>query len=99
MSSSYDKEQAELTKKIQTLESFISETINQSLNAESFIRLVKKYTDIKELNVEIIRTFLDKIYVEQSQKVEGSRTKKPTIWIQWNCIGVVDINQNIEKSA
>lgn len=99
MSSSYDKEQAELTKNIQTLESFIFETTNQSLNVESFIELVKKYTDIKGLNAEIIRTFVDKIYVEQSQKVEGSRTKKQTIWIQWNYIGVVDINQNIEKSA
>lgn len=99
MSSSYDKEQAELTKKIQTLESFIFETTNQSLNVESFIELVKKYTDIKGLNAEIIRTFVDKIYVEQSQKVEGSRTKKQTIWIQWNYIGVVDINQNAEKSA
>ncbi len=99
MSSSYDKEQAELTKKIQTLESFIFETTNQSLNVESFIMLVKKYTDIKGLNAEIIRTFVDKIYVEQSQKVEGSRTKKQTIWIQWNYIGVLDINQNTEKSA
>ena len=68
MSSSYDKEQAELTKKIQTLKSFISETTNQSLNIEFFIKLVKKYTDIKELNAEIIRSFVDKIYVEQSQK-------------------------------
>ena len=99
MSSSYDKEQAELTKKIQTLKSFISETTNQSLNIEFFIKLVKKYTDIKELNAEIIRSFVDKIYVEQSQKEESSRTKKQIIWIQWNYIGAVDINQNEEKSA
>ena len=33
------------------------------------------------------------------KKVEGSRPKKQTIWIQWNYIGVVDFNQNIEKSA
>lgn len=99
MSSSYDKEQTELTKKIQTLKSFISETTNQSLNIEFFIKLVKKYTDIKELNAEIIRSFVDKIYVEQSQKEESSRTKKQIIRIQWNYIGAVDINQNEEKSA
>lgn len=97
--SSYDKEQAELTEKVTALEKFISEATKESLNTQSFLNLVKKYTDIKELDAEIIRTFVDKIYVEQSQKIEGSRTKKQTIWIQWNYIGVVDINQNIEKSA
>ncbi len=99
ISSSYDKEQAELTEKIQTLEDFISEATKESLNTQSFLNLVKKYTDITELDAEIIRTFVDKIYVEQSQKVEATRTKKQTIWIQWNYIGVVDINQNTEKSA
>lgn len=81
------------------IEDFISEATKESLNVESFLNLVKKYTEIKELDAEIIRTFVDKIYVEQSQKVEGSRTKKQTIWIQWNYIGVVNINKNIEKSA
>ncbi|HGD6382220.1 TPA: DUF4368 domain-containing protein [Streptococcus agalactiae] len=46
---------------------------------------------MQELNAEIIRTFVDKIYVEKSEKVAGTRTKKQTIWIQWNYIGAVDI--------
>lgn len=66
MSSSYDKEQTELTQKIQALEDFISEATKDSLNVESFLNLVKKYTEIKELDAEIIRTFVDKIHVEQS---------------------------------
>ena len=66
MSSSYDKEQTELTQKIQALEDFISEATKKSLNVESFLNLVKKYTEIKELDAEIIRTFVNKIYVEQS---------------------------------
>lgn len=66
MSSSYDKEQTELTQKIQALEDFISEATKDSLNVESFLNLVKKYAEIKELDAEIIRTFVNKIYVEQS---------------------------------
>lgn len=46
---------------------------------------------LKELDAEIIRVFVEKIYVEQSQKIEGTRTKKQTIWIVWNYIGQVDI--------
>ncbi len=99
MSSAYDREQAEITQKIQALEDFISEATKESLNVESFLNLVKKYTEIKELDAEIIRTFVNKIYVEQSQKIEGSRTKKQTIWIQRNYIGVVNINKNTEKSV
>lgn len=48
---------------------------------------------------EIIRTFVDKIYVKKSEKIPCTRTKKQTIWIQWNYIGVVNINPNAEKSA
>ncbi len=58
---------------------------------ESFLKIVKKYTDIKELDSEIIRTFVDKIYVEQSEKVTGTNLKKQTIWIYWNFIGKIDI--------
>lgn len=96
-SSHRELEQAELTREIQALEDFISEATEESINVESFLNLVKKYTEIKEPDAEIIRTFVDKIYVEQSQKIEGSRTKKQTIWIQWNYIGVVNINKNTEK--
>ena len=55
------------------------------------MKLAWQYTDIQELNAEIIRTFVDKIYVEKSEKVAGTRTKKQIIWIQWNDIGTVDI--------
>ena len=41
MSTAYDKEQAELTEKVTALEKFISEATNESLDAHSFIDLVK----------------------------------------------------------
>lgn len=69
------------------------------LNVSSFLTQVRKYTDIKELDAEIIRTFVDKIYVEQPEKIAGTCTKKQTIWIHWNYIGVVDLPQTNEKSA
>ena len=58
---------------------------------ESFIKLVSKYKDIKELDPEIIRTLVDKIYLVQSEKVPGTNLKKQTIWIYWNFIGKIDI--------
>lgn len=47
MSKSYDKEQAELKSKIESLEAFISKAQEECLNVESFLKLVRQYTDIQ----------------------------------------------------
>nr|WP_314767793.1 DUF4368 domain-containing protein [uncultured Lachnoanaerobaculum sp.] len=40
----------------------------KSSNADSFLRLVKTYTDIKELNVEIIRTIIGEVHIPSNVK-------------------------------
>ena len=91
MAKAYDEEEISLQKRIAELEETITNSQEEELNVESFLKLVRKYTDIKELVPEIIRTFVDKIYVEQSEKVQGTNLKKQTIWIYWNFIGKIDI--------
>jgi len=39
------------------------------------LKLVRQYTDIQEINAEIIQTFVDKIYVEKSKKIAGTRPR------------------------
>ena len=65
----------------------------------SFLSLVRRYTDITELTAEIIRTFVERIEVQQPEKVPGTRTKKQTIAIIWNFIGAVDIPEETKKTA
>ena len=48
----------------------------KSSNTDSFLRLVKNYIDIKELNAEIIRTFIEKVYVYGNEKPWDRDTKK-----------------------
>ena len=91
MAKAYDEEEISLQKRIAELEETITKSQEEELNVESFLKLIRKYTDIKELDPEIIRTFVDKIYVEQSEKVSGTNLKKQTIWIYWNFIGKIDI--------
>ena len=85
MSASYETEQKSLESRVQELESIISSNKENALNTNHFLSLVQKYTDIKELNAEIIREFVEKIYVYKAEKVDGKRTQK--IKIIWNCIG------------
>ena len=53
--------------------------------ANSFIALVRKQTDIRELNAEIIREFVERIEVFQAERVCGKKVQK--LRIVWNCIG------------
>lgn len=79
-----------------------SSSINQkeqTLNVDSFLKVIRKYTDITELTAEIIRSFVERIDVYKPEKVPGTRTKKQTICIHWNFISTVDIPAEHEKKA
>ena len=63
----------------------ITVTKDGNINVDRFLGLVRKYTDIKELNAEIIREFVDQIYVHQTERINGRKIQR--IRIVWNCIG------------
>lgn len=91
MTENYEAEQKELLKRTNELKSFIDQAKEQSLNVDSFLKVVRKYTDITEITGEIIRSFIERIDVYKPEKVPGTRTKRQTICIHWNFIGAVDI--------
>ena len=55
------------------------------MDADHFLALVWKYTAITELTAEIIRKFVEKVYVYKAKKVDGHRVQR--IKIIYNCIG------------
>lgn len=85
MSSSYEEEQKALEKQVAELKNMIAAEKESSVNIDRFISLVRKHTDVKELNAEIIREFVEKIYVHQSERIDGNKVQR--IRIVWNCIG------------
>lgn len=97
MSATYETEQKELTARVTDLQNFIDHAKEKSLNAEHFLSLVRKYTDIKELDAEIIREFVEKIIVFKTEKIDGHRTQR--IQIIYNCIGAVELPSKQEKTA
>lgn len=38
--------------------------------------LIRKYTNVKELNAEIIRKFVEIIYVYQSERIDGHKVQR-----------------------
>ncbi len=99
MTASYEEEQKTLDSRIKELKNAISSAAESTANVDSFLKLVRKYTDIQELNAEIIREFVEKIYVYKAERIDGKRVQR--IKIVWNCIGEFTLPENgkHEKTA
>ena len=88
LSTAYEDEQRTLKERVEELRQVIAAEQEVNVNVESFLGIVRKYTDIHELTGEIIREFVEKIIVHQAEKIDGQRVQK--VRIVWNCIGEVD---------
>ena len=59
-------------------------------NTSSFLNLVKCYTNITKLDAEIIRTFIEKVYIYNADTIGTKKIKK--IKIVFNFIGEIDLS-------
>lgn len=89
LSTTYETEQKELTACIKKLTAIIAEQNDKFLNADRFLALVRKYIDIRQLDAEIIREFVEKIIVYHAERIDGHRVQR--IKICYNGIGSVEI--------
>ena len=85
MSASYKNEQKQLEARIAELKSQLAKEKDIVLNTKHFLDLVRRYTDIHELDAEIIRKFVEKIIVYKAERVDGHIVQK--IKSIWTCIG------------
>ena len=88
MTANYEAEQHTLENRVAELKSTMTSEKESALGVDHFLALVRKYTDIKELTAEIIREFVEKIYVYKAECIEGRRVQR--IKIVYNCIGEFD---------
>ena len=89
MSESYEQEQRQLNERVRILKSSVDKAKAQSNNAQLFMAQVNKYSDFTELMPEILRAFIDKVYVHEKEKVDG--VTRQTIEIVYNFIGSVEL--------
>ena len=84
----YDDEQLALKKKISALRTEIDAEEHHKHSAASFLKTVRKYTDIQELTPIILNELVEKIVVHHAQGLGKSRTQQ--IDIHYNFIGVLN---------
>lgn len=85
MSENYESEQKSPERRITEIRCSIVAQKESSMNVSSFVALVRKHTDIQELNAEVIREFVERVEVFQPARVGGRKVQR--LRIVWNCTG------------
>ena len=85
LSADYEKEQTELTEKMQLLEQEIAKQEEDADSIEQSIRRAKKYPELTELTPAVLHDLVNKVYVCAPDKSSGHRVQD--VQISLACIG------------
>ena len=85
LSEDYEAEQAKIAKKIEALESEISQQEEDAESIEEFIRRAKKYPVLNELTPTVLNDLVNRVYVCAPDKSSGHRVQE--VRISLNLIG------------
>ena len=58
------------------MQSELSKTLEATANAEKFMKVVRKYTSFEELTPTLLREFVEKIVIHESEALDGKRRGK-----------------------
>ena len=79
----FEKEQTVLEKSTEQTKDTLRDFEEDSIRADKFIALVKKYTDFSELTTQMINEFVDKIVVHEGKWENCERTQEVEIYLNF----------------
>jgi len=89
----YDSEQTALEKQIEELQAEVDSFNADSVRADKFIDLVKRYTDFTELSTTMLNEFVEKVVVHETDKSSG--TRKQRVDVHLNFIGAFELPEGV----
>lgn len=89
LSEGYNEEQKEIAEQIPVLQNQIEELKAATVNVERFVAIANKYTDLQELNAEVLRTFIAKIVIHE-RTTKWAKTSEQQIDIYFRYIGFLE---------
>ena len=102
LSEGYEKEQTDLKQSAEELREIVAsaeaqaiELDAQAVNVQSFLKIVKKYTEPTELTPALLREFVEKIVVHAPDKSSGHRVQR--IDVHYNFIGEIDFSPEFSQ--
>ena len=96
MSENYDAEQLHLKETASEMSSFIEKSEQQSCNITRFVEAVRKYTEISELNSEVMQELVERIEVHAPDKSSGHRRQQIDIYFKFKSVVAVAVADSSE---
>ena len=91
LAKSYEYEGNELKTKIQELKNALASSVQNEEKLSKFLKVVKSYTEIEELTPEILNSFIEKIYIGETEKYDGRKMQE--VEIIYKFIGAINLPQ------
>ena len=88
---SYEDECNDLKTKIQELKNALASSVQDEENLLKFLKVVKSYTEIEELTPEILNSFIEKIYIGETEKYDGRKMQE--VEIIYKFVGAINLPQ------
>lgn len=83
MSQKFQTEQQELREKIERLTAELESKKQTTVDAETWISLLKQYTTPTELTAELLNTLIEKIVIHEATSVDGMREQNIDIYYRF----------------
>lgn len=96
MSAGYEQEQADLQTSVKNLRTLINSVDTEEVNVQSFLKIVRKYTEPTELTPLLLHEFVEKIVVHAPNRSSGHRVQR--IDVHYNFIGEIDLSPEYIKT-
>ena len=91
LAKSYEDEGNDLKTKIQELKNALASSVQDEEKLSKFLKVVKSYTKIEELTPEILNSFIEKIYIGETEKYDGRKMQE--VEIIYKFVGVINLPQ------
>ena len=91
LAKSYEDEGKELKTKIQEFKNALDSSVQDEEKLSKFLKVVKSYTEIEELTPEILNSFIEKIYIGETEKYDGRKMQE--VEIIYKFVGAINLPQ------
>ena len=91
LAKSYEDEGNDLKTKIQKLKNALASSVQDEEKLSKFLKVVKSYTKIEELTPEILNSFIEKIYIGETEKYDGRKMQE--VEIIYKFVGAINLPQ------
>ena len=91
LAKSYEDEGNDLKTKIQELKNALASSVQDEEKLSKFLKVVKSYTKIEELTPEILNSFIEKIYIGETEKYDGRKMLE--VEIIYKFVGAINLPQ------